>query len=294
MDGQEAELLKLSVAVRHAEDWSKEYAKDPKTHLQLLKNESQLRIGLTKFFGSMAAEIPQFIDWRAYSVQHPKQMLDSNAPDYNVQVIVQNVPLAKYDGTFIKVVFEPLAAMTGTGATAGETIYGVPLGIQSTDTIIQQLTTEHVASLVGKKVNDDGSIVDNPNAAYTIDTKTRNQIAQSIKTSLNVGDSVQEATDRLKSVISNPARAKTIAQTESVNAYQAGLYQFGVQSGAVGKEWQTVGAIDICATYAGLNQVAFDYDYDGNGLMGPTAHTNCRCGLRLIYQAEWNQIQSNQ
>ena len=131
----------------------------------------------------------------------------------------------KYDGTFIKVVFQEMAILTAIGATAGENIYRVPLGIQSTDAIIQQLTTEHVANLVGKKVLKDGSIVDNPKAMTASATRRATDIAQSIKTSLNMGDDIQAATERLKKTIMglNNNRAKVIAQTESVNAYQGGL-----------------------------------------------------------------------
>lgn len=291
MDQLEAEAIKLTALVRASEDWSTEYAKDPKSHAKLLRTEGQLRVDLTKFFRDMAAQIPRYIRWNAYTSQSRQNL--AQEPNYNVDVIVQDVPVDNYDGTFIKVVFEAVATMTAVGAQAGEVIYGVPLGIQSTDAIIQELTTEHVASLVGKKVLPDGSIVDNENkeGIYKISNKTRKDIAQSIKTSLNLGETVQDATDRLTKTIANPARAKIIAQTESVNAYQAGLREFGVQSGAVGKEWQDVGAVDVCHDYAELGPVEFGFDYNGAGLQGPTAHTRCRCGQRLIYQSEWDKIQ---
>lgn len=289
MDQLEAEAIKLTALVRASEDWSTEYAKDPKSHAKLLRTEGQLRVDLTKFFRDMAAQIPRYIRWNVYTSQN-KQALADQEPNYNVDVIVQDVPVENYDGTFIKVVFEAVATMTAVGAQAGEVIYGVPLGIQSTDAIIQELTTEHVASLVGKKVLKDGSIVDNPKADYKISNKTRKDIAQSIKTSLNLGETVQDATARLTKTIANPARAKIIAQTESVNAYQSGLTEFGKQSGAVGKESQDVGAIDQCRDYSALGPVLFDYLY-GDTFMGPTYHVGCRCGRRLIYQAEWDKIQ---
>lgn len=291
MEDIERQAIRLSALVRASEDWSSEYAKDPKTHARLIRTESAMRVDLTKYFRTIATDIARYIHWQPYLNQR-KLTLDDQNPNYNVEVIVQDIPYDQYDGTFIKVVFEAIAAMTAIGAAAGEAIYKVPLGIQSTDAIIQQLTTKHVASLVGKKVLKDGSIVDNPKADYRISNKTRTDIAQSIKTSLNLGEDINVATARLQKTISNPARAKIIAQTESVNAYQAGLTEFGKQSGAVGKEWQDVGAIDVCREYAELGPVPFDYDYDGNGLQGPTAHVKCKCGRRFIYQAEWDNIQS--
>src|SRR5947209_4259187 len=182
----EAEAIQLTALVRASEDWSGEYTKDPKTHAKLLRNEARLQVELTKYFRDIAADIAQYINWQGYLNQRP-QTLDAENPNYNVEVIVQDVPVDKYDGTFIKVVFQEMAILTAIGATAGENIYRVPLGIQSTDAIIQELTTEHVASLVGKQVAKDGSIIDNPNATYRISDKTRTDIAQSIKTSLNLG-----------------------------------------------------------------------------------------------------------
>jgi hypothetical protein len=293
MDALDRKAVKLLMLIRSREDWSSEYAKDPKTHAKLLRSEARLQVQLTKYFRDVANDAVKYIHWQPYLNQRSQaQTLDKQPLNYNIEVIVQDVPEDKYDGTFIKIVFEELALMTALGAMAGENIYGIPLGIQSTDAIIQELTTEHVASLVGKKVLKDGSIVDNPKASYRISDKMRKDIAQSIKTSLNLGEDIQAATDRLKKTISNPNRAKLIAQTESVNAYQAGLTEFGKQSGAVGKEWQDVGAVDMCRVYAELGPVPFDYDYDGNGLQGPALHPRCRCSRRLIYRTEWDSIQA--
>jgi hypothetical protein len=288
----EAEAIQLTALIRASEDWSSEYAKDPVTHAKMLRSEARLLVGLINYFRGIATNISKFIRWQPYLNQRPQAPNPTN-PNFNVEVIVQDVPIAEYDSTFIKVVFQDVATLTAIGATAGENIYRVPLGIQSTDAIIQQLTTEHVANLVGKKVLKDGSIVDNPKATYRISDKTRTDIVQSIKTSLNVGDDIQAATERLKKTVMglNNNRAKIIAQTESVNAYQAGLQEFGVQSGAVGKESQDVGAVDDCRTYAELGPVPFDYLY-GGVYDGPTFHARCRCGLRLIYQAEWDSIRA--
>jgi hypothetical protein len=288
----EAEAIQLTALIRASEDWSSEYTKDPATHVKLLRSEARLQVELTKYFRDIAADIVKYIRWQGYLNQLP-QTLDEQKLNFNVDVIVQDIPVDKYDGTFIKVVFQEMAILTAVGSQAGENIYRVPLGIQSTDAVIQQLTTEHIANLVGKKVLKDGSIVDNPKATYRISDKTRNDIAQSIKTSLNIGDDIQAATERLQKTVMglNNNRAKVIAQTESVNAYTQGLLEFADQSQAVGKEWQDAGAVDVCADYAGEGPVPIDYMFGGE-LDGPAAHPRCKCGLRLIYQAEWDKLHS--
>jgi hypothetical protein len=287
----EAEAIQLTALVRASEDWSSEYAKDPATHAKLLRSEARLQVELTKYFRDIAADIIKYIRWQGYLNQLPQKLDDQN-PNYNVDVIVQDVPMDKYDGTFIKVVFQEMAILTAIGSTAGENIYRVPLGIQSTDAIIQQLTTEHVANLVGKKVLKDGSIVDNPKATYRISDKIRADIAQSIKTSLNVGDDIQAATDRLKDTVMglDNNRAKIIAQTESVNAYTQGLLEFAVQSNAVGKQWMAAGAVDNCALLAADDPIPIDQEFDYDGGDGPPLHPRCKCALRLIYQQEWDKL----
>src|SRR5947209_17238279 len=123
----EAEAIQLTALVRASEDWSGEYTKDPKTHAKLLRNEARLQVELTKYFRDIAADIAQYIHWQGYLNQMPPKLDDQN-PNYNVDIIVQDVPVDKYDGTFIKVVFQKMAILTGIGAAAGDNIYRVLLG----------------------------------------------------------------------------------------------------------------------------------------------------------------------
>lgn len=267
--------------LRAAEDWSTEYSKDPVTHAQLLKLEGKWELDLRRFFKEMASHAYDFINWSQYTNQ-------KNA-DYNVDVIVNDDNIDDYDGQFIKVSFETVATITAVGAQAGQTIYGINLGITSVDQNVQKLAMDQVAGLVGKRVLPDGTIIDNPNPEYNVTNTVRKDIAQSIKTSLGLGENLQEATDRISKVISDPMRAERIARTESVNAYQRGLRQFAIQSGAVGKEWQDAGAIDACADNTAEGPVPVNFVYATGGTE-PTAHVLCKCGIRYIYAQEWDSI----
>jgi hypothetical protein len=282
MDKLEAEAIRLGALLLSSEGWSDEYIKAPDEHARLLRKESKLHIDLHKFYKRMAANAQQFVNWYNYNYQIKA--------DYQVEVIVNDNEINSWNDEFIKVSFQTVGELIAVGAAAGEVIYKIPLGIQSTDAIIQQLTTKEVAALVGKRVLKDGSIIDNPRAEYNVTETVRKDISQSIKNSLALGDDIQTATARLQNVIANPVRAERIAATEAVNAYQAGITEFGHQSGAVGKEWLDAGAVDVCAEYAGLGPVPFDYKYGGR-LDGPAAHTRCRCGRRLIYAEEWARLQ---
>jgi hypothetical protein len=276
------ELEKLDCIIKASEQWAKQYTKDPTTHAKLIRSEAKLARQLRGFFRGMAADKNRFIDWNAYR--------GYVKADYVTDLIVQVTEIDGFSDGLMKVMFDPLLVSTAAGAVAGEKIYKVALGIDSTDAIMQQLTKEHVASLVGKIINKEGKIVDNPRSTYNILDKTRENIVESIKTSLDLGEDVETAGLRINRLLNNPVRSQLIAETETVNAYSQGLQEFGRQSGAAGKEWQDVSADDVCADYAALGPVEFDYDYDGAGLQGPVAHPRCRCGLRLIYPKEWDSL----
>jgi hypothetical protein len=260
-----------------AEDWSHQYDKDPDSHADLIKAEAKLERQLKQHFRDCADKAASFVNWKEYYA----------VKAYNIQVIVLDDAVGNTDSTVFELIFDTVASATAAGAQAGETIYGIQLGLDSYSATIQKVAREQVAQLVGKKVMSDGQVVDNINSAYRISKKMLDDIRQSVHTSITLGENYDDALKRMKKVINNPKRAATIARTESVNAYGRGLMSFGQQSKAVGKEWQAVGAVDQCAVYEGLGAVPFDYIYDPVlKITAPTAHPNCRCGLRLIYQNE--------
>lgn len=277
------EIERYDVLIKAAERWGDSYAEDPTSHATLIKTEARLQRLLRTYFRGFADNLDRYVSWYAYNGQVRASQINA-AVDINV--IVSDQLFDDIDGQLITVVFDTVATAITTGAQAGEMIYKIPLGIQSTDAIIQDLTTRQIANLVGKRVEKDGTIVDNPKATYRISDKTRNDITKSIQTSIALGEDRESAAKRLKSVINNPKRAETIAQTETVNAYAKGLMHFAVQSNATGKEWQDVGAIDICHENAKQGIVPLNHVYE-NGVTEPAAHTGCRCGLRLVYANEF-------
>ena len=288
MDAVELHAVRLGGMLLSTEDWSKQYTKAPEQHAAMLHRTAQLQVTLAKFFRDMAKQSHDFVNWSEYK--------NRVKLSYQVDVTVNDDAVDQWDDTFIKVTLKTVTDLTAIGAIASQTIYKMPLGITSTDAAIQNLGIDQVAKLVGKKVvyNPDKtiqSIVDNPNAEYNVTDTVRKDIAASIKRSLALGRTTDEAAADIEQVIANPERAKLIAQTESVNAYQAGVTEFGRQSGAVGKVWLTAGATDVCAEYEAEGPVPFDYLYGGY-LDGPAAHPRCRCARRLIYREEWDRLRA--
>jgi hypothetical protein len=279
----EAEKLATRIgAITLAEDWPKSYKQSPEQFATLMTQTSKLNVLLIRFFKEMAKKSDEFFNHWQYMAQVKL--------DVDVSVIVNDDQVDTWDSNFVKITFQTVNTIVVAGVKAAEVVTKIPFGIPSTSQEIQNVTTEQVASLVGKKViyNADGGVkevVDNPNAAYNVIETVRKDIVASVKTSLMLGETTDEAVIRMKEVISDPSRARLIAQTESVNAYQAGKQAFAMTSGAIGKEWMSSGSSDICSTYAGIGPVAISYQYGAAGF-GPTAHPNCRCDLRLIYAEE--------
>lgn len=281
MNAVNDEVEKYDQLLIAAEKWGAGYKKDPKTHAELIRAEARMSRQVRSLFNDLAHRLVNtgYIDWNKY--------FGLLRADFSVEVIINDDFYSTMDGEFFQVVFDTMALATTVGANAGEVIYQVPLGIASTDEMIQRLTTQRLAYLVGKKVLPDGRVVDNPRPEYRISDKTRKDINQSIKTSIALGEDKPTAISRLMKAVDNPKRAAAIAQTETVNAYGSGLMGFGKQSGATGKEWQTIGADDICADNALQGVIAID-DVFISGDKAPAAHPGCRCNLRLAYPNEYD------
>lgn len=259
MLGIEDELEQLDRLVIAAEPWAQLYNEDPKTHAKLIKNEAELIRVLRRFYIDLGNRASTMINWSKYRAE---------VQAFNVDVIVNDSPVDNSKGEFVKITLDKIATATETGAQAGENIYKIPLGITKSDDTIQEIARTQVAQLV-TQVSD------------TVKQDIRTAISKSIET----GETVQEATGRIRDVISDPARAEMIARTESVNSYGQGLQQFGKESGAVGKEWQDVNADDECADNADAGPIPID-DAFPSGDDTPAAHPNCRCSIRLVYQNE--------
>lgn len=282
MNELEREAVRLTAMLSASEQWSDYYNKTPEQHAQLLKGEANMQVSLIRLFRNMQKKAGDYINWGQYSYQ--------SQLDYNVDVIVNEQQIDGETGIAMKITLNPITQMVQAGIVASEIMSDVPLGIPSTSALIQKLGVKQVAALVGRKVLEDGTIVKNPNADYNIMYTVRKDIAQSVKTSLGLGETTDEAIARVQSVINPIERATLIAQTESVNAYVAGVNQFGILSNAVGEQWLDAGAHDKCREYAARGPQKFGTGWDG--LDGPTAHPRCKCAKRLIYQEEWDAIQS--
>lgn len=271
-----------------AEKWSPLYKGDRDTYRRIIKAEARLRREIRGVFRETASKVESHINWNQYLAQQAKvnASADPLKAAVDVEVIVEDSLYDEMEGLFFTITFETISTAISIGAQAGEAIYKIPLGIRSTDAAIQELTTKRLAWLVGKRVDKEGNVVDNPKPEYRISDKTRKDIASNIRTGIALGEDKQTMTKRLEQIVKNPKRAETIAQTETVNAYGAGMHEFGVESGATGKEWEDVAATDVCKMNADEGIIPLTALYY-SGDLHPAAHTGCRCNERLVYANEF-------
>lgn len=270
-----------------AEKWSPSYKTDRDSYKRIIKAEARLRREIRGVFRETAKTVDSHINWSQYGAQQMQVQASLKLEGaVDVEVIVDESLYDELDALFFSVTFETISTAITIGAQAGEAIYKIPLGIRSTDAIIQEITTERLAWLVGKRVEKDGTVVDNPKADYRISNKTREDIASNIKTGIALGEDRATMTKRLEDIIRNPGRAEKIAQTETVNAYGSGLLQFGIESDATGKEWEDVAATDVCGTNSRQGIIPIR-DKFFSGDYAPAAHTGCRCNLRIVYSNEF-------
>jgi hypothetical protein len=267
-----------SASVLASEDWAPGYYDAPTEFGKLLRLTGRLERQTLAHFKELAGNMDRFIHWGSYHTA---------VHAFDVDVIVDDVALTLQEAGFLQIVFDTVASMGAAGAQAAErTLPGIPLGLDSTSTLIQQLTTENLANMVGKKIDKaTGQLIDNPKKGIAITDTTRDRIAQSIKTSVRLGEKQADAAERLRKTIANPARAALIAETEAVNAFGGGRRTYAVNSGATGHKWNrnTAGREDACSKNAAQGTIPISERFQSGHSSG-AAHPRCKCNVSYTYK----------
>lgn len=250
----------LGATVRAGEPWEESYKKDRKSFRRLLAEEQSLERDVAEHFYRLATErLSKLINWTDVM---PKLTADVVVPG-NDQAVQEEEQL------LVTVVLPHVEELMFIGLAAGEAVSSIPADYPSLTPTILESARKDTAALV----------------SGVTDT-TRATIQKTIKSSLARREDLSQMTARLVDVVNNPVRAEMIAQTETVNAYQAGFAEFALASGATEKEWESkAGACQLCRPLDGKRIPARDLFELPNGrqVFKPTAHVRCRCGLIWIY-----------
>ncbi|WP_100504082.1 phage minor head protein [Mycobacteroides abscessus] len=247
----------LTQAIRASEEWTQSYKRHQDVFRALLKHEAELERQTAEYLAGLAQRAPEYVDWDLV----PEPIKAASTP-------LANKDDAVWQGEAIdmtKAIIEALTMLTATGAHFGELEYGIDLGVTSLTDWVMTAAREHTAGLVSQ-----------------VTDTNRKLIQEAIKKGIALGEDRDAMVARIRKVINNPVRAEMIAQTESVTAYQSGILNFGLQTGAKRKVYEALaGACKICAPLDG-EVVDIDKPFS-NGVDHPPSHVRCRCSSWLEY-----------
>lgn len=252
-------LRTVNESIRASEAWHPAYQKDDETFKALLTLESGLQLNVADYLKEFSERAPAYVDWAQYSIQVAADASPLLNKDDNVWAS-ERLDLQR-------AIIDAITSIVALGGNAAEKLYGIDLGITPLDGSVLEAARKQVAKLV-TKVTD----------------TSRDLIRSAIKQSIARGEDNAAAIERIKTVINNPVRAELIAQTESVNAYQTGMFNFATETNAKTKTWQAIpGACEICSP---LDDETVDIDspFEPGDVDIPTAHPRCRCNVRYNYK----------
>jgi hypothetical protein len=163
--------------------------------------------------------------------------------------------------------------------------------VEQLDPLALSFAQKRAAELVGMKVMPDGRVIENPNAAWSINDTTRDALRAAVSNAVSEGYSVADlAEDILTDIGDDAPRAEMIARTELAFAHTNGNLEGWRQSGVVtGKRWvmaDTHPEEDECDEAAAEGVIGLDDAFDTTGTDGPPAHPNCLCDVLPVLAEE--------
>lgn len=150
--------------------------------------------------------------------------------------------------------------------------------------------TARAAELVGKSWDEDGNLVDNPDADMAITDTLREEIRGAVADALAEGLSAADLGDNIEGLSGfSPERADLIAKSEIIRANAQGQMTAMRNSGVVEqKAWSTSEDGDTCEDCEG-NADEGDVDLEDDFPSGddaPPAHPGCRCVVVAVIRDE--------
>lgn len=169
------------------------------------------------------------------------------------------------------------------------------LGVVADDSIVNQLDERALsyaagegAYLVGKKVLEDGSVVDNPSADYAITDATRDSLRSLVTDAVEQGMSTDELATAIQDSHSfSEERATTIARTELAAAHVEGNMEGWKVSGLVSMKISILGSehgeddTDECDDNAEAGAIPLEDEFP-SGDVAPPYHPNCICDVAPV------------
>jgi hypothetical protein len=185
--------------------------------------------------------------------------------------------LPKYLGT-------ELGDVATDGVKQGVKQVGVSINLDSPNDDAVDWAKARGAELVGMTFDDDGNLIDNPNADMAITDGTREHLRSLVAQAEYEGWSNNRLTQELRdSYAFSASRAEVIARTETARADVQGNLIGWKASGVVeSKEWSVgEGCCDECQDLDGV-VVGIDEQFPNDGGDGPPLHPQCFSGDAVV------------
>lgn len=237
------------------EQFHKDYQKNKDVFRLIVKSDRQMEKKLAEYFKKLGERLASRLDLTNYSLSIKKAFDLTRYID------------ADWDGEILTlkvIITEALKNAIIAGGNAAEEELKIDIGWNGTSKPALDFLNKYSLKL-----------------AKGLTDTTVDKVKSSLQTSLDNGESTEDAIKRLTDIIDDPKRAATIAHTEAVRAYSQGKLAVADEVGATKKEWNTTFA--PCAICDPLNGkvVGIDEDFD-DGIEAPPAHPNCRCIMYLV------------
>ena len=185
------------------------------------------------------------------------------------------------------------------GIELNNPVHELPEGAVTATDVANRLHTfatdfakERGANLVGKTVNENGELVDNPDAKWAISDKTRDVVNQLVTDAVALHWDMDQLADKLTDTgVFSDYRAEMIARTEISFAQNDATLEMGRLANERGvpvkKTWTTDGdPCPLCqaAEAEGVKDIDEDFGDAGDG---PPLHPNCMCEVELVISDEY-------
>lgn len=256
----------LVAGIRASEEWHPSYKETPKQFKALVKAEAELQSQAGEYLYNLSKRAYKYVDWTEYTRELAKQPTLQAAAIHADAVASASADVWKGEAVDLtKYIIDAINIIMAIGVDAAIERYGLPLYVDSVQDFVAVAAEKHVAGLV----------------TGVTDT-TRDKIRLAIKQSLTRGETTSQAMERIQKVINNPVRAEMIAQTESVNSWSQGQYNYAKATGAKKRVWEALaGACKLCGPLDG-EKVDIDKPFS-SGVMLPAQHPKCRCSCWYEY-----------
>lgn len=164
---------------------------------------------------------------------------------------------------------------------------GIMAGIDFGKEMLQQEVEEQILNYEMRNLLANGT-----RTITRINDTVREQTEQELAEAIKNGETVQQASDRIRGVYNNAtSRTKVIARTEMTNVMNGGNHLYATQAGAELKRWVTAGDEAVRPRHralGGMPPIRIEESFS-NGLMYPGEKggsagevINCRCVLQYV------------